>query len=269
MRIVLWHGYLLGGTGSNVYTRALAREWTAPGTTSPSSARSAQPERFDLGGARGRRARSSRTASCPSSCSTATRASTRGCSRTSRRRARALRRGERGGAARAPAGRPRLREPRAPGRGGGGRDGRALRVKAHGSELEYSMRGRPDLVRGAPRRSRAPTPSSSAPPTSAACSRRCVGHVERVHEVPPGVDVDEFRPEDRAAGARRPARGVPPRPAQSRATRTSGCPTRATRARLERFFAGELPTVLYFGKLLENKGVHLLLEALAGSTRAR
>ena len=27
MRIVIWHGYLLGGTGSNVYTRQLAREW--------------------------------------------------------------------------------------------------------------------------------------------------------------------------------------------------------------------------------------------------
>ena len=29
--ILLWHGYLLGGTGSNVYTRALAREWTRAG----------------------------------------------------------------------------------------------------------------------------------------------------------------------------------------------------------------------------------------------
>jgi len=30
VRILLWHGYLLGGTGSNVYTRALARvqSWT-------------------------------------------------------------------------------------------------------------------------------------------------------------------------------------------------------------------------------------------------
>ena len=27
MRILLWHSYLLGGTGSNVYTRQLAREW--------------------------------------------------------------------------------------------------------------------------------------------------------------------------------------------------------------------------------------------------
>ena len=31
VRILLWHGYLLGGTGSNVYTRALAREWTRAG----------------------------------------------------------------------------------------------------------------------------------------------------------------------------------------------------------------------------------------------
>ena len=27
MRILLWHGYLLGETGSNIYTRQLAREW--------------------------------------------------------------------------------------------------------------------------------------------------------------------------------------------------------------------------------------------------
>jgi len=31
MRILLWHGYLLGGTGSNVYTRQLAREWSRAG----------------------------------------------------------------------------------------------------------------------------------------------------------------------------------------------------------------------------------------------
>ena len=31
MRILLWHGYLLGGTGSNVYTRSLAREWSRAG----------------------------------------------------------------------------------------------------------------------------------------------------------------------------------------------------------------------------------------------
>ena len=31
VRILLWHGYLLGGTGSNVYTRQLAREWSRAG----------------------------------------------------------------------------------------------------------------------------------------------------------------------------------------------------------------------------------------------
>jgi glycosyltransferase involved in cell wall biosynthesis len=33
-------------------------------------------------------------------------------------------------------------------------------------------------------------------------------------------------------------------------------------ARFEQFFASERPTVVYFGKLIENKGVHLLLDAL-------
>ena len=28
---MLWHGYLLAGTGSNIYTRALAREWARAG----------------------------------------------------------------------------------------------------------------------------------------------------------------------------------------------------------------------------------------------
>ena len=32
MRIFIWHGYLLGGTGSNIYTRQLAREWGPRGT---------------------------------------------------------------------------------------------------------------------------------------------------------------------------------------------------------------------------------------------
>ena len=31
MRILLWHGYLLAGTGSNVYTRALVHEWSRAG----------------------------------------------------------------------------------------------------------------------------------------------------------------------------------------------------------------------------------------------
>src|SRR5256885_9822388 len=51
MRILLWHGYLLGGTGSNVYTRALAREWSRAGHEVVVFSQEPHPERYDLGGA--------------------------------------------------------------------------------------------------------------------------------------------------------------------------------------------------------------------------
>src|SRR3954452_12384459 len=52
MRILLWHGYLLGGTGSNVYTRALAREWSRAGHDVVVVCQERAPAQFDLGGAR-------------------------------------------------------------------------------------------------------------------------------------------------------------------------------------------------------------------------
>ena len=51
MRILIWHGYLLGGTGSNVYTRALAREWSSAGHDVTVFSQESQPELSDLGGA--------------------------------------------------------------------------------------------------------------------------------------------------------------------------------------------------------------------------
>jgi hypothetical protein len=51
MRILLWHGYLLGGTGSNVYTRALAREWSRAGHDVVVVCQEPHPERYELGGA--------------------------------------------------------------------------------------------------------------------------------------------------------------------------------------------------------------------------
>src|ERR671914_2279130 len=51
MRILLWHGYLLGGTGSNVYTRALAREWSLAGHDVTVFSQEPQPELYDLAGA--------------------------------------------------------------------------------------------------------------------------------------------------------------------------------------------------------------------------
>src|SRR5919202_7065188 len=51
MRILLWHGYLLGGTGSNVYTRALVHEWGRAGHDVVVFCQEPHPESYDLGGA--------------------------------------------------------------------------------------------------------------------------------------------------------------------------------------------------------------------------
>src|SRR5215210_5745744 len=55
MRILLWHGYLLDGTGSNVYTRAIARAWSRAGHDVVVFSQDPRPERYDLGGAETRR----------------------------------------------------------------------------------------------------------------------------------------------------------------------------------------------------------------------
>src|SRR5712671_7860876 len=52
MRVLLWHGYLLGGTGSNVYTQAVAREWSRAGHDVTVVCQERHPELYDLGGAR-------------------------------------------------------------------------------------------------------------------------------------------------------------------------------------------------------------------------
>src|SRR5207244_8684235 len=52
LRILLWHGYLLGGTGSNVYTRSLAREWSLAGHDVVVFSQEPRPEQYDLGGAK-------------------------------------------------------------------------------------------------------------------------------------------------------------------------------------------------------------------------
>jgi glycosyltransferase involved in cell wall biosynthesis len=86
-----------------------------------------------------------------------------------------------------------------------------------------------------------------------------VGHVEHVHEVPPGVNVDEFRPEPRdqaLAALLEEVRQDAPNDGNER------LPDDGNAERLAAFLAEDEPTVVYFGKLLYNKGVHLLLEAL-------
>jgi glycosyltransferase involved in cell wall biosynthesis len=142
----------------------------------------------------------------------------------------------------------------------GAASGARYAVKAHGSELEYSMRGSPELQAWG-RESLAP---AGAVFVGSEHIRRVleevVGHVERVHEVPPGVDVAEFRPRPHAEALEallEEARRDPPNPGNA----NERLPDEGNAGRLAAFLAGERPTVVYFGKLLYNKGVHLLLEA--------
>ena len=73
----------------------------------------------------------------------------------------------------------------------------------------------------------------------------------------------EFRPAPARRGARAgcstEAQADPPNPGNAN-ERLPGRGER--RARFAEFFAGDRPTVVYFGKLIHNKGVHVLLEAL-------
>jgi glycosyltransferase involved in cell wall biosynthesis len=262
MRILLWHGYLLGGTGSNVYTRQLAREWSRAGHEVTVLSQEPRPESYDLGGAE--TVRPDVGGLLPTFVLDRYEGYEvkllQDCTRDEldywvEANAAALR--ERlpaelvlcnhvllGGAVGAAAGAP-------------------YSVKAHGSELEYSMRGRAELETWG----REVLAGARAVFVGSAHIRDVLeevcGHVERVHEVPPGVDVEAWRPRPRAealAALVAESRADPPNPGSA----NERLPDEGNAERLETFLTGAAPTVVYFGKLLRNKGVHVLLEALSG-----
>ena len=261
MRILLWHGYLLGGTGSNVYTRALAREWSRAGHEVVVLSQESHPEQYDLGTARVVRPDIEKLlpvfvldryegleAKLLQDCTRAER------DRFVELNARAIR--EHLPADIVFANHVLLGAPVA------AATGARYAVKAHGSELEYSMRGNAELSAWG----RESLAGAEAVFVGSAHIRSVledvVGHVGRVHEVPPGVDIDEFLPQPRDeafAGLLGEARADPPNPGNA----NERLPDEGNAARLAAFLAGEgQPTVVYFGKLLHNKGVHVLLEAL-------
>ncbi len=260
MRILLWHGYLLGGTGSNVYTRAIAREWRRAGHDVVVVSQEANPELVDLGGAETVRPDIGgllpvfvldRYEGMEAKLLQDTTWEER--DRFVEANAAALR--ELAPADLVFANHVLLGGPV------GAASGLPFAVKAHGSELEYSMRGDDELGRWG-RESLANAGAVFVGSTHIrGVLEEVVGHVDRVYEVPPGVDVDAFRPAeprdallDLVAEARR----DPSNPGNAE----ERLPDEGNAERLRAFLADERPTVLYFGKLLRNKGVHLLLEAL-------
>jgi glycosyltransferase involved in cell wall biosynthesis len=262
VRILLWHGYLLGGTGSNVYTRQLAREWSRAGHDVTVFCQDSHPEQYDLGGAEVVRPDvggllpvfvldryEGYEVKLLQDCS---RAELDGWVEVN---AAALREHLPvdfvfcnhvllGGAV-------------------GAASGARYAVKAHGSELEYSMRGRPELESwGREVLQRAAAVFVGSGHIRKVLEDVC-GHVERVHEVPPGVDIDEWRPRPRDEALPGLIAEAELDPA-NRGNANERLPDEGNAERLAAFLADETPTVVYFGKLLHNKGVHVLLEALEG-----
>jgi glycosyltransferase involved in cell wall biosynthesis len=260
VRILLWHGYLLGGTGSNIYTQALAREWARSGHDVTVLCQEPRPEQFDLGSAKVVRPDIGRLLPVfvldryeglePKLLQDFTVAERE---RYVAANAEALR-------AELPADLVFVNHVLL-GAPVGAAAGAPFRVKAHGSELEYSMRGNAELSEWG----RRTLSGAEAVYVGSAHIRNVledvVGHVDRVHEVPPGVDVDEFEPEERdvaLAALIEESRRDPPNPENA----NERLPDEGNAERFERWFADDGPTVLYFGKLLYNKGVHVLFDAL-------
>jgi glycosyltransferase involved in cell wall biosynthesis len=260
VRILLWHGYLLSGTGSNEYTQALAREWCRAGHEVVVFCQDPEPERFDLGGAEVVRPEigSLLPVFVLDRYEGLEPVLLQDMSRADREsyvahNVEAL-------AAYLPADLLFANHVLMGGAVAAG-TGARFAVKAHGSELEYSMRGDPELSAwGAEALERAEAVFVGSGHIRRALEE-VVGPVDRVHEVPPGVDVGAFRPEPRdeaLAALLEECRADPPNPGN----RQERLPDEGNGRRLADFLAGGGPIVLYFGKLLYNKGVHVLLEAL-------
>jgi glycosyltransferase involved in cell wall biosynthesis len=261
MRILLWHGYLLAGTGSNVYTRALAREWSNAGHDVVVVSQERAPEQYDLGRAQ------TVAVDLPGGLLPVF-VMDRYAGLTPKY-LQDFTDGEKLAYVEANAAALRELLPAdvvftnhvLMGGPVGAAVGVPFRVKAHGSELEYSMRGRPELAAWG----RETLAQADATYVGSNHIRDVledvVGHVERVYEVPPGVDVDEFTLQDRGEALAElidEARNDPPRNGNER------LPDDGNAERLEAFLAGDEPTVVYFGKLIEQKGVQVLLEAMRG-----
>jgi glycosyltransferase involved in cell wall biosynthesis len=262
MRIFVWHGYLLGGTGSNIYARQLSREWSREGHDVTVFSQEPWPDRFDLGGAE--TVRPDVGGLLPVFVLDRYEGYevklVQDCSRDLldawvEANAAAIR--DRGPADLLFGNHVLLGGPV------GAASGSSYVVKAHGSELEYSMRGNEELSAWGGEALAGAEATIVGSAHVRGVVRDVCGTVDRVHEVPPGVDVELWRPARREEALEQlvaEARRDPPNAGNA----NERLPDEGNAERLAAFLAGERPTVVYFGKLIENKGVQVLLEALRG-----
>jgi glycosyltransferase involved in cell wall biosynthesis len=266
MRILIWHGYLLGGTGSNVYTRSLARTWSRQGHEVVVLCQDPHPEQYDLGGARV--VRPPLDGPLPvfvlDRYEDATPVLLPAMAPADRDRFVAIN---------AAAIRSELPADLVVvnhvllGAPVGVAAGVPFVVKVHGSELEYAMRGDPGLSAWGRETLDAATAVLAGSDHIVEVLDEVVGsgtYRDRLHVVPPGVDVQALVPQPRRTALRAllaECRADPPNPPASYDERR---PDADNATRLARFLAGDTPTVVYVGKLSAEKGVHLLLEALRG-----
>ena len=264
MRLVLWHGYLLEGTGSNIYTQHVARAWGRLGHEVVLICQEPRPERFDLGpnvhvvvpevgpllpvfvldryeGIEARHV-ADLTAAELDRYTAANVAAVRaelGAAPTDLVLANHAIMGGPVAAAACSGGTP-------------------FAVKVHGSELEYAIRGRPRLATLARESLAGAAAVYAGSQHIVAVTEELLGegtYRKATRIVPPGVDTDEFAPgRGSLAELRRLLEAEAGRAGAEPAERSADAGASAALAGLGRF-------VLYFGKLMRQKGVHLLLDA--------
>lgn len=264
VKIYIWHGYLLSGTGSNEYSRALARTLAGQGHDVTVFCQDLDADAFDLAGAR------VVVPKLPGPLPVFVLDQYKNAEAqllTDMDRETACEFVEANAAAIRAEGPADLLIANHLLLGGpvGEVSGLPFVVKAHGSELEFAMRDRPDLCDWAHDSLCSALAVIVGSEHVAEVVRELVGIPDsQICSIPPGVDIEEMRPRDREESLRglisECERDLP----NPRDQFDERLPDAGNRTRLTDFFGqlrvGERP-VVYVGKLSWEKGVGLLLHA--------
>jgi glycosyltransferase involved in cell wall biosynthesis len=264
VRLILWHGYLLEGTGSNIYTQHIARAWGRLGHDVVVVCQQLRAERFDLG-PRVRVVRPDVGPLLPTfivdryegiEARHVADLSAAELDRFTSANVDAIR----AELASAPtdlvlANHAIMGGPVASAACDGDTP---FAVKVHGSELEYAIRGRPALADLARESLNGAAAVYAGSQHIVSVTQELLGegrYRDAIRIVPPGVDTDGFAP---GRGSLEELRRLLD---AGEGTGWAEPAERTADPGAAEALAGVGRFVLYFGKLMRQKGVHLLLEA--------